>query len=104
MIVCPVYDNCGPECTATKAINAFKGEKAVLSGFAGFDIEFSENLVDKKITASNMTGSTHADRDYVFPLGFERKRLVKVCGSIHLNGGHSQFSCRSLNRKTAATA
>jgi len=97
MIVRTVYDDCGPERTATKAINAIKGEKAILSRFAGFDVEFSENLVDEKITASNMTGSTHADCDYVFPLGFERKRLVKVCSSIHLNGGHSQFSCRSFH-------
>jgi hypothetical protein len=97
MIVGPVYDDCRPECTATKAINAFKGEEAIVRSFARFDVELSENLVDEKITTSNMTGSAHADCDHVFSLGSERKRVVKVRGSIHLNEGHSQFSCGSFH-------
>jgi hypothetical protein len=91
MIVRPVYDNFGTECTATKAINAFKAEYAIFGGFAGLDIELPEDLVDQKIAAANMTGSTRAHGDHVFPLGFQGKRLVKVSRSIHLNEGHSQF-------------
>jgi hypothetical protein len=73
------------ESTGAEAVHCFKRDLLVRSCFPWFDSKLALKFKRDHFTSANMAGRSEADRDKMFPSGFQTERSIECRDSVEIN-------------------